>query len=136
MERYRVAGFSNHQIYSRELGMSAVLDFNGDGIPDLLVPDAKREALRVVTFANGQFRQILKTGAIGPEHRQAEHGRSGRRVEIPEVKAWQFRRREPNAANIHALGAELVDHPARIVEDVGWDLVLDVHPTPVIMRRA
>jgi hypothetical protein len=65
-EKYQVPGFSNHQIYSRELGMSAIQDFNGDGIPDLLVPDGKRESLRVVTFARGGFRQLLRTQPAAP----------------------------------------------------------------------
>ncbi len=60
VERYRARGFSNHEIYSRELGMSAVIDANGDGIPDLAVPDAARGALRVVTFANGRFAELQR----------------------------------------------------------------------------
>lgn len=51
-------GFSNHAIGSRELGMAAVMDWNGDGVPDLLLPDSRREALRVVTFAGGAFREL------------------------------------------------------------------------------
>ncbi len=66
VEKYRVPGFSNHQIYSRELGMSAAVDMNGDGIPDLLVPDAKRERLRVVTFAGGRFQELMKTEPGAP----------------------------------------------------------------------
>jgi hypothetical protein len=66
VEKYRAPGFSNHQIYSRELGMSAMVDMNGDGIPDLLVPDAKRERLRVVTFAGGHFRELMKTEPAAP----------------------------------------------------------------------
>jgi len=58
VERYRAPGFSNHEIYSRELGMSAIIDANGDGIPDLAVPDATRGALRVVTFARGRFAEL------------------------------------------------------------------------------
>ncbi|MCZ6629235.1 MAG: VCBS repeat-containing protein [SAR324 cluster bacterium] len=53
-------GFSNHAIGSRELGMSTIIDLNGDGIPDLVVPDASRKSLRIVTFAGGRFRELRK----------------------------------------------------------------------------
>lgn len=53
-----VAGFSNHAIGSRELDLSAVLDWNGDGVPDLALPDAARRSLRIVTFAGGRFAEL------------------------------------------------------------------------------
>ena len=60
VERQRARGFSNHELYSAELGMAAVVDANGDGIPDLAVPDATRRALRIVTFAGGRFRELQR----------------------------------------------------------------------------
>jgi hypothetical protein len=60
VERYRASVFSNHELYSAELGMSAVMDSNGDGIADLLVPDAERRALRVVSFAHGRFAELQR----------------------------------------------------------------------------
>ena len=63
-ERLRVDhsqyGFSNHALGSRELGMGATIDANGDGVPDLLIPDERRRALRVVTFAGGAFRELAR----------------------------------------------------------------------------
>ena len=53
-----VAGFSNHAIGSRELDLSAVLDWNGDGVPDLAVPANGRRSLRIVTFAGGTFAEL------------------------------------------------------------------------------
>ena len=53
-----VEGFSNHAIGSRELDLSAVLDWNADGIPDLALPDALRRRLRIVTFAGGSFAEL------------------------------------------------------------------------------
>lgn len=41
-------GFSNHAIGSRELGLAAVLDWNGDGRPDLALPDATRKRMTIV----------------------------------------------------------------------------------------
>lgn len=53
-----VEGFSNHAIGSRELGLSAVLDWNADGVPDLALPDAGRRTLRVVSFAGGKVAEL------------------------------------------------------------------------------
>lgn len=51
-------GFSNHAIGSRVQDQGAVHDWTGDGIPDIAVPDARRRALRFVTFADGTFREF------------------------------------------------------------------------------
>ena len=55
-------GFSNHAIGSREQDQAAVVDWNGDGIVDLLLPDARREQLRIVTFAGGKFEELERIG--------------------------------------------------------------------------
>jgi hypothetical protein len=54
----RMAGFSNHVIGMRELGISAIVDLDGDGVEDLAVPDAARRALRFVSFKGGEFREL------------------------------------------------------------------------------
>ena len=51
-------GFSNHIFGSIELGMSAVARINDDSIPDLVVPDADRRVLRMMTAAGGSLREI------------------------------------------------------------------------------
>ncbi len=56
----RVGGFSNHRMGSRELGLSMVLDADGDGVPDLAVPDDSRTHLRIVSFAGGRFRELAR----------------------------------------------------------------------------
>ena len=53
-----VEGFSNHAIGSRALDLSAVLDWNADGTPDLALPDAARRRLRIVSFADGAFTEL------------------------------------------------------------------------------
>ena len=58
VKAYAADGFSNHAIGSRELGLSAILDANGDRVPDIAVPDARRHAIRVVTFAQGRFAEL------------------------------------------------------------------------------
>ena len=50
-------GFSNHAIGSRALGLSAILDADGDGLPEILLPDARRRALRVMGFVDGTLRE-------------------------------------------------------------------------------
>lgn len=51
----RFAGYSNHILGTTELGMSAILDVNGDGIPDIILPSQDRRQLRALTFAKGNL---------------------------------------------------------------------------------
>ncbi len=44
---------SNHKIGSRDIGLSAIADFDGDGIADLAIPTLDRQSLRFVTFKGG-----------------------------------------------------------------------------------
>ena len=53
-EKAAEPGFSNHEIGSRVLGMSAVLRGHPDG-PVLAVPDTARTTLRIVAFHGGRF---------------------------------------------------------------------------------
>lgn len=59
-------GFSNHVIGSRSLGLSAIVDVDGDGIRDLVVPDATRTALVAVGLAGGRARIIGRAGVPAP----------------------------------------------------------------------
>jgi hypothetical protein len=63
---HRVWGFSNHRMGSPELGLSTVLDVDGDGRPELIVPDESRRRLRVVGFAGGRFEDLADI-ALGAE---------------------------------------------------------------------
>ncbi|MEO0497751.1 MAG: hypothetical protein AAF141_10335, partial [Pseudomonadota bacterium] len=51
-------GFSNHAIGSRNLSLSATLDWNGDGLPDLVVPTANRRGLKVMSLAGGKLQEL------------------------------------------------------------------------------
>lgn len=44
---------SNHIAGSAQLGLSAVADFNGDGVADLAIPSLDRRSLRFITFKGG-----------------------------------------------------------------------------------
>jgi len=54
LRKMQLKGFSNHFIGSRIQNMSAVADFDGDGIADLALPNADRTAIRVISFADGK----------------------------------------------------------------------------------
>lgn len=62
-ERY---GYSNHAIGSRELGMAAVMDANGDGIVDLIVPGVRRDTLHVVTLNGARLKEAAKIELDAP----------------------------------------------------------------------
>lgn len=59
-------GFSNHVIGSRNLGLAAVGDVDGDGVADLVLPDARRTALVAVTLAGGRARIIGRAAMPAP----------------------------------------------------------------------
>lgn len=59
------SGYSNHAMGSRELGLSAILDYNGDQIPDIVLPDASRQALIVISFAQGKARKLARIALDG-----------------------------------------------------------------------
>ncbi len=56
---------SNHVAGSAQLGLSAVADFNGDGVPDLAVGSLDRRVLRFVTFKGGA-REIARKSLPEP----------------------------------------------------------------------
>lgn len=54
-ETARKFGFSTHDMGSTVLGMSALLDIDGDGGDEILVPDQSRMNLKAVGYAEGVF---------------------------------------------------------------------------------
>ena len=65
VQEHSVDGFSNHAIGSRELGLSAVLDVNRDGVADIVLPNANRSRLRIVTFKGGRFAELAQVPVGG-----------------------------------------------------------------------
>ena len=64
--KYRQSGFSNHAIGTDELRLAAMLDANGDDIVDLAVPGVDRRSMRIVTFAQGRFRELQRIAHSAP----------------------------------------------------------------------
>ncbi|MDH3230189.1 MAG: VCBS repeat-containing protein [Alphaproteobacteria bacterium] len=58
VEFARKAGYSTHAIGSTVLGMAAVLDLDGDGADDILLPDQTRRELFAIGYAGGTFRVL------------------------------------------------------------------------------
>jgi hypothetical protein len=58
VEEASLAGFSNHVIGTRELGLSAILDFDEDGLPEIFLPSARRRSLRVLRYSDGEIRLL------------------------------------------------------------------------------
>jgi len=65
-EDHAAHGFSNHQIGSRNLGLSVVADVNGDRVPDLIVPDASRRNLLGISFATGKASELFRVPLNDP----------------------------------------------------------------------
>ncbi|WP_420332770.1 hypothetical protein [Roseibium sp.] len=53
-----IAGFSNHRIGAREQNLSADIDFNADGRPDIAVPSNDRQTLRIVAIEGGKAKEL------------------------------------------------------------------------------
>jgi hypothetical protein len=49
---------TNHRIGSVHTDMSAVVDVDGDGVADLVIPDGARRKLRILSFASGRTKVI------------------------------------------------------------------------------
>lgn len=68
-----LGGFSNHKIGAREQNLSAEIYFNGDELPDLIVPSNERTNLRIVGFVNGQLQEFARQQLPSPVARHIEN---------------------------------------------------------------
>lgn len=60
------SGFSTHAIGSTVLDMAVVLDLDGEGPPDLLLPDRARTSLVAMTLRDGDWVEIARTRFLAP----------------------------------------------------------------------
>ncbi len=76
-------GFSNHRIGSRIQDLSATLDWDGDGIVDLLLPEVGRRSLAVVTLAGGTARVLATLSMPAEDRGPLALDAGGRTVQVP-----------------------------------------------------
>lgn len=60
VEESQNPGFSNHVIGSPHLGKHAVLDWDGDGVKDILVPSQGRDTLVALSLKGGALRELAR----------------------------------------------------------------------------
>ncbi len=58
IEERRIQGYSNHRIGATALGLSAIVDWDRDGVPDHLIPRQDRSVLAVLSARGGAFREL------------------------------------------------------------------------------
>jgi len=56
--KYRSTYTSNHAIGSRVQELAAAIDWNGDGVSDIAVPNANRSKIKVFSYAKGQPQEL------------------------------------------------------------------------------
>ena len=81
---YRESDVSNHAVRGLHFKLSAVADFDGDGVADLAIPSFDRRSLRILGFRNGRVREIdrIALPAVAAEDFELvqRHGRPAVRV--------------------------------------------------------
>lgn len=71
---HELDGFSNHQIGSRELALSAVADLDDDGVAEAIVPDASRQVMQIVRFDRPAPQIVASVAELGRvAHRLVVH---------------------------------------------------------------
>lgn len=89
-----ISDTSNHMAGSREIGLAAVADFDGDDTMDLAIPSLDRRSLRFITFKGGARelrRHALPSPALSDFALERDNGKpvvivglgGGRKIKVP-----------------------------------------------------
>lgn len=65
VETVRKDGYTNHVIDSRNLDLAHLVDIDGDGVTDIVIPTVDRRHVAAVSFAGGVAREIGRRQAKG-----------------------------------------------------------------------
>jgi len=58
VEKYALYGFSNHANKSLPQQLSAIMDIDGDGLSEILLPNADRSSLKIVSVKNNTLKTV------------------------------------------------------------------------------
>lgn len=81
-------GFSNHWIGSREMRLSAVADADGDGRPDLAVPSANRQTLRIIGLTGNLVTDIASVLLPAPINKAIDVAGTGFTVGLSDGRVF------------------------------------------------
>lgn len=84
-----MSGFSNHEYGSRQLNLSASLDWNDDGLIDLIVPSNDRTILRIMGFVTGQLKEL--DSVVLPSEANGNFSRTDTHVLVPLANGTVFK---------------------------------------------
>jgi hypothetical protein len=90
------SGFSNHVIGSTELRLSATVDIDGDGKPELALPSQDRTSLRIMGFVDEKLVEIATATLPAPIDKAIRVDGNGTEavftVGLEDGSVWQVRR--------------------------------------------
>ncbi len=65
-QRFTIRNISNHAPGSDTIDMAVVADFDADGLADIAAPDADRQHIRILSFANGRVAEPASIALPAP----------------------------------------------------------------------
>lgn len=75
-ETARIDGYTNHIIGSRDLDLGHIVDIDGDGVPEIVLPTLNRQAIGAISFKGGSAR-VIWTRPVAGRIRTLDRPRDG-----------------------------------------------------------